>query len=133
MKTADEDFCQGECDEHFGPVVTVRVFDDRPQARIKDWGLYKYCDSAIKIDRKRGFRVEGGQAMTDPFAKAVQVHKLNWGILLSDHVARGHYGPKTSIEDFVCDINKTVAEREKALRERIAELEKELRKAKGEK
>ena len=41
----------------------------------------------------------------EPFVRVAEVHSLNYGVLLSDRMARGHYGPKTSMERFVEDLN----------------------------
>ena len=66
----------------------------------------------------------------EPFVRVAEVHSLNYGVLLSDRMARGHYGPKTSMERFVEDLNAAFNKRldeeiKKALegfRERAAEI-----------
>lgn len=45
--------CEGACGEHRGTVRMVRVND--PQ--YKGWGLWWYCDEAIREDRANGFEV----------------------------------------------------------------------------
>ena len=47
--------CEGECDEHTSEPMQVRV---RHKQSGTDWGLFWYCDAAIKEDRRRGLIVE---------------------------------------------------------------------------
>lgn len=47
--------CEGNCDEHFGFVKQVKVYDPRIS---KDWGEFRYCETAIDADRSAGFVVE---------------------------------------------------------------------------
>lgn len=46
--------CQGTCKKHRGLITRVEVRDIR---NGKDWGLFWYCEEAIKEDKRRGFTV----------------------------------------------------------------------------
>ena len=43
--------CQGDCDEHAGELAVVHVGGER------DWGEFRYCETAVADDRIRGFTV----------------------------------------------------------------------------
>jgi hypothetical protein len=48
--------CEGECDEHYGDVKTVRVFHKDSGT---DWGYFSYCEAARKEDTEnRGMELE---------------------------------------------------------------------------
>lgn len=46
--------CEGACDNHYGEVIQVNVYDRRS---LKDWGNFWYCKNAIKKDIESGFDV----------------------------------------------------------------------------
>lgn len=48
-------YCQGACELHDGEHRLVHVTDKRMG---KDWGLFWYCDEAIRTDKCRGLHVE---------------------------------------------------------------------------
>ncbi len=47
--------CEGDCDEHKTETRQVRVRDTTSGT---DWGLFWYCDAAIREDQRRGLSVE---------------------------------------------------------------------------
>ena len=47
-KSIDEKKCEGRCFSHRGDIRRVRVYDPRS---FKDWGVFKYCETAIREDR----------------------------------------------------------------------------------
>lgn len=47
--------CEGACEPHEGEHRRVHVTDRRTG---HDWGLFWYCDEAIRIDKYRGLHVE---------------------------------------------------------------------------
>lgn len=47
--------CEGACEPHGGEHRLVHVTDPRTG---HDWGLFWYCDEAIRTDKYRGLRVE---------------------------------------------------------------------------
>ena len=55
QQNSDNGICEGGCEEHIGRRRVVRVIDSSCQL---DWGLYSYCEYAIKLDRSRGFEVQ---------------------------------------------------------------------------
>jgi len=48
--------CEGNCEEHKGEPVLVRVWDKRIAPNY-DWGHFWYCETAIEHDKKIGLTV----------------------------------------------------------------------------
>jgi hypothetical protein len=46
--------CEGNCEEHVGKVMWVRVMD---LSNGTDWGNFYYCQTAIEDDRRDGLLV----------------------------------------------------------------------------
>jgi len=46
--------CNGNCREHTGELLWVKVYDPKYGT---DWGEFLYCKNAIKTDKKDGFSV----------------------------------------------------------------------------
>ena len=47
--------CMGDCEEHLGEVKLFRVIDPIDNF---DWGIYAYCEEAVKEDTRKGFNLE---------------------------------------------------------------------------
>lgn len=55
-KCIDRKFCEGGCEAHSEELKVVRI-NDNSFLTGYDWGYFKYCDIAVKEDRRRGFKV----------------------------------------------------------------------------
>lgn len=44
--------CDGSCEEHEGEIRQVHV-----RGKLHDWGLFNYCEVAVKEDQSRGLEV----------------------------------------------------------------------------
>jgi hypothetical protein len=60
IRLADRGICEGNCDQHVGPIKVVHITAGATPFDKTNFGFRSYCRSAIAADRANGLFVEMG-------------------------------------------------------------------------